>query len=143
MLSIRTLSLPRQFTMRWEGMAIEELKSIASEYVNEKKGYDLLFSVSRRFAQTYPRPRALFHFDKCFLHCSFSDVTTEAIEFDTYKLAIGFGLMFCYTMFMLGKLNVVEHRTYLAMTGQVYTKSKQKSLATTIDLRMGKCAIYF
>ena len=56
------------------------------------------------------------------LHCSFSDVTTEAIEFDTYKLAIGFGLMFCYTMLMLGKLNVVEHRTYLAMTGQVYTK---------------------
>ena len=60
------------------------------------------------------------------LHCSFSDVTTEAIEFDTYKLAIGFGLMFCYTMFMLGKLNVVEHRTYLAMTGQVYTEQNHQ-----------------
>ena len=50
-------------------------------------------------------------------HCSFSDVTTEAIEVDTFKLLIGFALMFCYTMFMLGKLNAVEHRTYLAMTG--------------------------
>ena len=49
-------------------------------------------------------------------------MTTEAIELDTYRLAVGFGLMFCYTMFMLGKLNVVEHRTYLAMTGQVYTE---------------------
>ena len=56
MLSIRTLSpsLSRQFTMRWEGMAIEELKSIASEYVKEKKGYDLLFSVSRRFHKKLP-----------------------------------------------------------------------------------------
>ena len=65
-------------------------------------------------------------------------MTTEAIEFDTYKLAIGFGLMFCYTMFMLGKLNVVEHRTYLAMTGQVHTKqSVQKSPPTCrIDPRM-------
>ena len=55
-LSIRTLSpsLSRQFTMRWEGMAIEELKSIASEYVKEKKGYDLLFSVSRRFHKKLP-----------------------------------------------------------------------------------------
>ena len=53
-------------------------------------------------------------------------MTTEAIEFDTYKLAIGFGLMFCYTMFMLGKLNVVEHRTYLAMTGQVYTEQNHQ-----------------
>ena len=51
-------------------------------------------------------------------YCSFSDVTTEAIEFDTLKLLIGFALMFCYTMFMLGKLNAVEHRTYLAMTGE-------------------------
>ena len=56
MLSIRTLSpsLSRQFTMRWEGMAIEELKSIASEYVKEKKGYDLLFSVSRRLHKQLP-----------------------------------------------------------------------------------------
>lgn len=45
LMSVRSL---RQFTMRWEGMAIEELKSIASEYKDEKKGYDLLFSVSRR-----------------------------------------------------------------------------------------------
>ena len=47
LMSVRSL---RQFTMRWEGMAIEELKSIASEYKDEKKGYDLLFSVSRRFS---------------------------------------------------------------------------------------------
>ena len=113
---------PHQFTMRWEGMAIKELKSIASEYQKEKNGYNLLFSVSRRYAEivspTQLIYRLYFDFIEQLSTLSFSDVTTEAIELDTYKLVTGFALMFCYTMFMLGKLNAVEHRTYLAMTGE-------------------------
>ena len=44
-------------------------------------------------------------------------MTTDAIQFDTIKLLAGFGLMFLYTMSMLGRANAVEHRAYLAAAG--------------------------
>eukprot|EP00088_Acartia_fossae_P041082 TRINITY_DN4294_c0_g1_i7.p1 TRINITY_DN4294_c0_g1~~TRINITY_DN4294_c0_g1_i7.p1 ORF type:complete len:1080 (-),score=273.26 TRINITY_DN4294_c0_g1_i7:86-3325(-) len=48
---------------------------------------------------------------------SYSDVSTDAIFFDAIKLASGYMLMFIYTILMLGKLNAVEVKMYLAITG--------------------------
>ena len=39
---------------------------------------------------------------------SFGDATNEAITFDTFKFLGGYGLMFIYASFMLGKPNMVE-----------------------------------
>jgi biotin transporter BioY len=36
---------------------------------------------------------------------------------DTIRMASGYLVMFVYAMFMLGKINKVEHRTYLALAG--------------------------
>ena len=36
---------------------------------------------------------------------------------DGVRMVCGYALMFAYTMFMLGKWNMVEHRSYLAMMG--------------------------
>jgi hypothetical protein len=41
---------------------------------------------------------------------SFGDVSTEAILFDAPKMAGGYSLMFFYTMIMLGRPSLVEHR---------------------------------
>ena len=48
---------------------------------------------------------------------SYSDVSTDAIFFDAIKMASGYMLMFIYTIFMLGKLNSVEIKGYLAIVG--------------------------
>eukprot|EP00095_Tigriopus_kingsejongensis_P005354 maker-scaffold34_size539781-snap-gene-1.9 protein:Tk05354 transcript:maker-scaffold34_size539781-snap-gene-1.9-mRNA-1 annotation:"hypothetical protein DAPPUDRAFT_306990" len=48
---------------------------------------------------------------------SFNDITSEAIFFDAVKMAAGYFLMFFYTMLFLGKLNLVEHRTWIAAGG--------------------------
>ena len=44
---------------------------------------------------------------------SFQDISSSAIFFDGVKMAAGWLLMFMYTVFMLGRVNLVEHRTYL------------------------------
>ena len=50
---------------------------------------------------------------------SFGAVSNQAITFDTVKFGAGYGLMFAYASFMLGKPNLVEQRVYLAGTGIV------------------------
>ena len=48
---------------------------------------------------------------------SFGDVSTEAIFFDAYLMAGGYIIMFIYTIIMLGKVNSVEVRLYLTISG--------------------------
>ena len=50
---------------------------------------------------------------------SFGEVSNLAITFDTIKFGAGYGLMFAYASFMLGKPNLVEQRVYLAGSGIV------------------------
>lgn len=50
---------------------------------------------------------------------SFADVSADAIFFDAIKMAIGYLLMFTYTVLILGKLNTLELKFYLAITGIV------------------------
>ena len=49
----------------------------------------------------------------------FGDVSTDSLSFDTIRMICGYGVMFVYVILMLGKLNRVEHRTYLAIAGLV------------------------
>jgi Niemann-Pick C1 protein len=48
---------------------------------------------------------------------SFNDISSSAIFFDGVKMVSGYLLMFMYTVFMLGRVNRVEHRTYLTAAG--------------------------
>jgi len=50
---------------------------------------------------------------------SFGDVSTEAIFFDASLMAGGYIIMFLYTVLMLGKMNRVEVRLYLTISGIV------------------------
>ena len=52
-------------------------------------------------------------------HSRFGDVSTDSLSFDTIRMICGYGVMFVYVILMLGKLNRVEHRTYLAIAGLV------------------------
>ena len=61
---------------------------------------------------TYPDHSILPHAAK-----SFGDVSSEAIFFDAVKMAVGYGLMFLYTIFMLGRVNSVEIKLYLSIAG--------------------------
>ena len=50
---------------------------------------------------------------------SLGDVSTEAIFFDASLMAGGYIIMFLYTVLMLGKMNRVEVRLYLTISGIV------------------------
>ena len=50
---------------------------------------------------------------------SFGDISSDAIFFDAYLMAGGYLLMFAYTIFMLGKLNTLEVRLFLSVSGIV------------------------
>ncbi len=81
--------------MKWEAALIEKFLGIANETSIDGGRYELLFNVAR----------------------SFEDVTSGAVGVDTIRMASGYLVMFAYSMFMLGKINRVEHRTYLALAG--------------------------
>ena len=81
--------------MEWELTVANKLLELAEEIESEGSGLYL-----------YP-----------FMKRSFADVSSEAVELDLPLVAVGYFLMFSYTMLMLGKINLVEHRTYLAMAG--------------------------
>lgn len=49
--------------------------------------------------------------------CSFGDVSTETVLFDSSRMMAGYVLMFFYTCLMLGKANLIEHRSLLAVAG--------------------------
>ncbi len=83
------------FTMEWELQLIDVLLGMGDELDEEEEGYRLLIHVAR----------------------SFADITTRAVVFDGIRMVCGYFLMFGYTMFMLGKCNLVEHRSYLALMG--------------------------
>jgi len=48
---------------------------------------------------------------------SFGDISSEAIFFDAALMAGGYMIMFIYTIIMLGRLNKVEVRFYLTISG--------------------------
>ena len=48
---------------------------------------------------------------------SFSDVTSSAVFFDGVKMVSGWIIMFLYTVFMLGRVNRLEQRCYLTVSG--------------------------
>eukprot|EP00092_Neocalanus_flemingeri_P006120 GFUD01006591.1.p1 GENE.GFUD01006591.1~~GFUD01006591.1.p1 ORF type:complete len:999 (+),score=194.12 GFUD01006591.1:266-3262(+) len=50
---------------------------------------------------------------------SFGDISSDAIFFDAYLMAGGYLLMFIYTIVMLGKLNTLEVRLFLSISGIV------------------------
>jgi predicted RND superfamily exporter protein len=50
---------------------------------------------------------------------SFGDISSDAIFFDAYLMAGGYLVMFAYTIFMLGKLNTLEVRLFLSVSGLV------------------------
>jgi len=50
---------------------------------------------------------------------SFGDISSDAIFFDAYLMAGGYLLMFIYTIVMLGKLNTLEVRLFLSVSGIV------------------------
>ena len=89
------LDLADPLTMEWELKVVDAFLRLAAEIEAEVSG--LYF---------YP-----------FMVRSFADVSSEAVELDLPLVAVGYLLMFSYTMLMLGKMNAVEHRTYLAMAG--------------------------
>ena len=89
------LDLADPLTMEWELKVVDAFLRLAGEI--EAEGGGLYF---------YP-----------FMVRSFADVSSEAVELDLPLVAVGYLLMFSYTMLMLGKMNAVEHRTYLAMAG--------------------------
>ena len=89
------LDLADPLTMEWELTVANKFLELADEI--ESEGSGLFF---------YP-----------FMKRSFADVSSEAVELDLPLVFIGYFLMFSYTMLMLGKINAVEHRTYLAMAG--------------------------
>ena len=89
------LDLADPLTMEWERKVVDAFLRLAGEI--EAEGSGLYF---------YP-----------FMVRSFADVSSEAVELDLPLVAVGYFLMFSYTMLMLGKMNAVEHRTYLAMAG--------------------------
>jgi Niemann-Pick C1 protein len=90
-----TLNLADPFTMEYELQLIERLLTMANETSLQTEGLGLLISVSR----------------------SFGDITDSSISFDIIKMCGGYLLMFVYTVFMLGRLNMVEHKTWLALAG--------------------------
>ena len=48
---------------------------------------------------------------------SFTDIATETVFLDIFKVVIGFVVMFVYTSLMLGKLNAIHQRLYLTFMG--------------------------
>ena len=89
------LDLADPFTMEWELQLIDVLLNLADDIRDEGHGYELYIHVAR----------------------SFADITTAGIVVDGMRMVCGYALMFAYTMFMLGKWNLIEHRSYLAMMG--------------------------
>jgi hypothetical protein len=48
---------------------------------------------------------------------SLADISSESVKSDIVLIIIGYGFMFVFTMFMLGKPNFVEQRCFLSMAG--------------------------
>ena len=61
-------------------------------------------------------------------------MSSQAIFFDVYLMGIGYLVMFCYTILMLGRLNTLEVKTnYLLILFYVHTEKtlfyrKEKNL---------------
>jgi Niemann-Pick C1 protein len=89
------IDLVDAFTMDYEAELIKLLRAWAKETEEKKNGHKLYINVAR----------------------SFIDEASGPIEFDINRMMFGYVLMFIYTTFTLGKLNVVEHKFFLALSG--------------------------
>ena len=83
------------FTMAWEAKLVETLTDMKAELAKEAGGYNLYFRTAR----------------------SFGDESNAPIEVDFSKMIGGYILMFLYVSLLLGNLNLVEGRLYLAVVG--------------------------
>ena len=90
------------FTMAWEAKLVESLTNAKAELGEEADGYDLYFRTAR----------------------SFGDEGNAPVEVDFTKMIGGYILMFLYVSLLLGNLNLVEGRFYLAIVGLLGRYSK-------------------
>lgn len=83
------------FTMAWEAKLVEALTTEKADLEEEAAGYDLFFRTAR----------------------SFGDEGSAPVEVDFSKMIGGYIMMFLYVSLLLGNLNLVEGRFYLAIVG--------------------------
>ena len=63
----------------------------------------------------------------------YDDIASDAIISDAYMMPIGFTIVFCYVMLMLGRFHWVETRAFLALAGCT-------SIGLTIVVCFGLCS---
>ena len=83
------------FTMGYEAEVIKLMRAWMADLEKDGKGYTFFMNVGR----------------------SYSDEASGPIESDVIRTVIGYVVMFLYTMLTLGKLNLVDHKFYLAGAG--------------------------
>jgi len=83
------LDLADKITLEWEDKFVETTLNMS------KPGFNVLPHAAR----------------------SFGDISSEAVFFDAYLMLAGYMLMFSYTVIMLGRLNSLEVRLYLSISG--------------------------
>lgn len=88
------------FTMDYEEAQIQLLRNYSDEIKENSTGYN---STGYKLYVN--------------VHRSFVDLASGAVEHDIGRMMSGYILMFFYTLFTLGKLNLVEHKFLLAMSG--------------------------
>ena len=82
-------------TMGYEAEVIKLMKEWMADRETDGKGYTFFMNVGR----------------------SYSDEASGPIEFDVIRTVIGYVFMFLYTMLTLGKINLVDHKFFLAGAG--------------------------
>ena len=83
------------FTLGYEHAVLDAMKEWRKEIQEEDNGYALNMALS----------------------LSFGDEASAPIEYDIKRQITGYALMFIYTLVSLGKLNMVEHKFFLAGAG--------------------------
>ena len=83
------------FTIGYEREVLKVMKEWRDERDAEDKGYSFYLN----------------------LGLSFTEEASGPLEYDVLKQVFGYLIMFTYTMLTLGKLNIVEHKFYLAGAG--------------------------
>ena len=83
------------FTTGYEREVLKVLKEWRDERETENKGYSFYMT----------------------LGLSYPEEASGPLEYDVLKQVYGYLIMFTYTLLTLGKLNIVEHKFYLAGTG--------------------------
>ena len=108
------LDLADPETLAWEKELIKTTFKIDEELQSEPNGIRIFLNSGR----------------------SFNDISSEAIFFDGAKMVGGYLLMFVYTAFMLGRINLVEHRVYLTAAG-IFSVAMGLVIAYGLSLALG------